>query len=367
MTNTDLFKPITLGRVKLQHRVVMAPLTRFRADTDHIPLPISAEYYTQRASTPGTLIIAEATHISPRHCGAPYATGLWTKAQIEGWRTITDSVHVRGCSIFCQLIAPGRAGRLEGYPLYSSSAAAMEPGAETPVEMTESDIWDCIDDFKVAARNAIEAGFDGVELHGANGYLIDQFMQDVCNTRTDKWGGTKENRSRFVIEVAKAVVDAVGSDRVGVRLSPWSTFQGMKMEVAAAEKQFSHVIGALKALKITYLHLIESRVINNIDTEKKEGLEFAFDIWQNQSPILVAGGFTAGSANKTVDEEYKGHDTLVVYGRYFVSTPDLVYRLRHNLEFNPYDRSTFYTPLQAEGYTDYPFSKEYLESIDALV
>ncbi|KAK7423249.1 hypothetical protein QQZ08_009145 [Neonectria magnoliae] len=342
----------------------MAPLTRFRADESHVPLPISVEYYTQRASTPGTFIIAEATHVSPRHCGFIYATGLWTKAQIEGWRAITDSVHAKGGSIFCQLIAPGRAGHLKGYPLYSSSAAAMEPGADVPVEMTEADIWGCIDDFKVAAHNAIEAGFDGVELHGANGYLIDQFMQDVCNSRTDKWGGTTENRARFVTELTKAVIDTIGNDRVGVRLSPWSTFQGMKMEVAAAEKQFSFILRALKDLKIAYLHLVESRVINNMDTEKKEGLEFAFDIWQNQSPILVAGGFTAGSAKKAVDEEYKDHDTLVVFGRYFVSTPDLVYRLRHNLEFNPYDRSTFYTPLQAEGYADYPFSKEYLESVE---
>ncbi|KAH7134446.1 hypothetical protein EDB81DRAFT_803913 [Dactylonectria macrodidyma] len=366
MYQTKLFQPITLGRVELQHRVAMAPLTRFRADENHVPLPVSVDYYTQRASSPGTFIIAEATHISPRHCGWPHTTGIWNEAQIKGWRNVIDSVHAKGCSIYCQLIAPGRGGHLDGYPLYGPSAVPMEPGAPVPEEMTEDDILNCIEDFKVAARNAMEAGFDGIELHGANGYLIDQFIQDVSNTRTDNWGGTTEGRSRFVVELTKAVAEAIGGDRVGVRLSPWSTFQGMKMEVEAAKEQFSDVIQRLKELNIAYLHLIESRVINHIDTEKTEGLEFAFDIWKNQSPILVAGGFKADIAKTAVDEEYNDHDVLVVFGRYFVSTPDLVYRLRHNIEPNPYDRSTFYTPVQAEGYTDYPFSDEYLQSISSV-
>ncbi|KAH7113708.1 hypothetical protein B0J13DRAFT_515434 [Dactylonectria estremocensis] len=366
MCQTKLFQPITLGRVELQHRVVMAPLTRFRADENHVPLPMSVDCYTQRASSPGTLIIAEATHISPRHCGGPHTTGIWNNVQIEGWRSVIKSVHAKGCVIYCQLIAPGRGGHLDGYPLYGPSAIVVGPGSPLPQEMSEDDTLNYIEDFKVAARNAMEAGFDGIELHGANGYLIDQFIQDVSNTRTDKWGGTPENRSRFIVELTKAVAFAIGSDRVGVRLSPWSTYQGMKMRVAAAEKQFSDVIRRLKQSNIAYLYLIESRVINHIDTEKTKGLEFAFNIWEDQSLILVAGRFKADVAKMAVDEEYKDHDVLVVFGRYFVSTPDLVYRLRHNIEPNPHNRSTFYTPVQAKGYTDYPFSEEYLQSVGSV-
>lgn len=362
MAETRLFQPITLGQVQLQHRVVMAPLTRFRADENHVPLPMSTEYYTQRASTPGTFIIAEATHISPRHCGWAHTAGLWTRAQIEGWRQIVNSVHANGCFIFCQLIAPGRTGSLDGYPLLSSSAVPVAQGEDVPNEMTEMDIKRCIEDYRNAALNAIEAGFDGVEIHGANGYLPDQFTQDVCNRRTDKWGGSIGNRSRFITEITKATVDAVGSDRVGVRLSPWSTFQGMKMEVPRAEEQFSDVIRRLKELNIAYLHLVESRVINSVDCEKAEGLEFAFDIWNNQSPILVAGGLNYDRAKKAVDEEYRGYDVLAVFGRFFISTPDLVYRLKHGLAPNAYDRETFYTPVLSKGYVDYPFSKEFLMS-----
>lgn len=361
-STSRLFQPIRLGNMHLQHRIAMAPLTRFRADEDQVPLPQCLEYYTQRASSPGTLIIAEATSISPRHSAGPHAPGIWSQAQIEGWRKITDRVHAKGCFMYCQIFAPGRAGHKEGYPLYSSSAIPMLDGDSdaVPQEMTESEVWDCITDFKTASQNAIRAGFDGVELHGANGYLIDQFNQSTCNMRTDRWGGSVENRSRFVLEATKAVVDAIGPDRVAVRLSPWSTFQSMKMEVELATRQFSHIIRELKELRLSYLHLIESRVVNNIDCEKKEGLEFAFDIWSNQSPILVAGGFNSKSARKAVDQEYQGHDTLVVFGRYFVSTPDLVFRIKEGIEMNPYDRSTFYTPVETKGYTDYPFSEEFL-------
>ncbi|SPO06453.1 probable NADH:flavin oxidoreductase/12-oxophytodienoate reductase [Cephalotrichum gorgonifer] len=364
MANTKLFEPVAIGPLKLQHRVAMAPLTRYRAGRDHILLPIAAEYYTQRASEPGTLLISEATHISPRHCAGEHAAGIWTQSHIDAWKSVTDAVHAKGSFIFCQLIGPGRAGRQEGFPLYSSSPTPMEDGAEVPIEMSEEEIRECVEDFRVAARNAMDAGFDGVELHGANGYLIDQFTQDVCNVRSDRWGGSVENRSRFVCEVAEAVAGEIGSDRLGVRLSPWNTWQGMKMEVAAATEQFSDVIRRLKQLRIAYLHLVESRVINSVDCEKEEGLEFAFDIWQNQTPILVAGGFTAERALAAVDEEYKGHDTVVVFGRYFLSTPDLVYRVRHGLAPNAYDRATFYTPETREGYVDYPFSEEFLASVN---
>lgn len=364
MSATKLFQPVVVGNVHLEHRVVMAPLTRFRVDLDNVPLANMLEYYAQRACEPGTLIIVEATSISPDHCGGPHSPGLWTDTQVERFKQVAEAIHAEGCSTFVQLIAPGRAGNGgDGYPLYSSSAVPMEEGAPAPKEMTEAEIQSCIRDFTAAAQNAIKAGFDGVELHGANGYLIDQFTQDTCNRRTDSWGGSVANRARFILEVARSVAAAIGGDRVAVRLSPWSKFQAMKMERGLATEQFSHIISELKPLSLAYLHLIESRVINNDDCEKEEGLEFAFDIWANQSPILVAGGFTDESARNAVDSEYRDHDTLVVFGRHFLSTPDLVFRLKHGIAPNPYDRSTFYTPLQDRGYIDYEFSKEYEQSV----
>ncbi|KAI9166363.1 Chanoclavine-I aldehyde reductase fgaOx3 [Paramyrothecium foliicola] len=365
MSSTRLFEPITVGSARLGHRIVMAPLTRFRANDDHSPSANMLEYYTQRAATPGTLIIAEATYPSPAHTGGNNSPGLWSDTQIQGWKKITDAIHARGCYIYSQLCAPGRAGHIEGYPLYSSSSIPMEAGAPTPQEMTESEIWSCISDFKTAAQNAIRAGFDGIEIHGANGYLIDQFSQDKANQRTDAWGGSVENRSRFALEVARAVTEAIGGDKVGFRLSPWSNFQGMRMETGLATQQFSNIVRGLKEFHLSYIHLIESRVNNNIDTEKTEGLEWAFDIWNNQSPILVAGGMDGDRARHALDEEYKNYDVLAVFGRSFVSTPDLVYRLQNGLEPNQYDRSTFYTPVQTKGYTDYPFSKEYLASVES--
>lgn len=365
MADSKLFQPLTVGRMALQHRIAMAPLTRFRASTDHVLLPIGPEYYAQRASEPGTLLVSEATHISPRHCAGGHAAGIWEDAHVEAWRAVTAGVHARGSFIYCQLFAPGRAGCKEGFPLYSSSQTPMEPGAPTPQAMTEEEIWDCISDFRAAARRAIEAGFDGVELHGANGYIIDQFIQDVCNKRTDRWGGSVENRSRFAFEVAKAVAEEIGPDRLGVRLSPWNKWQGMKMEAPAAREQFTDTIRRLKELKIAYLHMTESRVVNNEDCEMQESLDFAVETWANQSPILIAGGVTAARARAVVDSDYMGYDTVAVFGRYFLSTPDLVYRVRHGLAPNPYDRDTFYTPEISKGYIDYPFSQEYLQAVRA--
>ncbi|KAH6645117.1 hypothetical protein BKA67DRAFT_596016 [Truncatella angustata] len=355
METTKLFKPLKLGRVQLQHRVVMAPLTRLRCDRDHVPLPIAKEYYTQRA-TEGGLIIAEATMPSARHCAADQMPGIWTAAQIKGWKDIVDAVHAKGCHIFLQICAPGRAAG-EPYPCVSSSAVPIDSSSRTPKEMSEEEIWDCIGDLVSASKNAIIAGFDGVELHGANGYLIDQFIQDTCNQRTDKWGGSVQNRARFAVEAVRAVSDAIGSDRLGIRFSPWSSFQAMRM--ADPVPTFTHLVQQLKRFQLAYLHIIESRVNNWQDVEKTESVDFMLEAWGNQSPVLVAGGFKLDSAKTAVDEEYARYDTAVVFGRYFLSTPDLVFRLKRSLEPNAYDRSTFYTPAQPKGYIDYPFSKEH--------
>ncbi|KAL6400155.1 NADH:flavin oxidoreductase/NADH oxidase [Ilyonectria robusta] len=365
---SKLFKPMDIGRVSLAHRVVMAPLTRFRFAADHVPLAICVEYYTQRASVPGTLIIAEAVLISEAHGGFPNGPGMWNEDQIAGWKAITDAVHNKGCSIFCQLIAPGRAAVVShlratgGHPLLSSSAIPLDSGSDTPREMTAEEISSAIGDFAQSARNAVAAGFDGIEVHGANGYLVDQFIQDTCNKRTDQWGGSVENRARFPIDVVTAIVDAIGADRVGFRISPFSNFQGMRMEDPVP--QFSYLVSELKSLNLAYLHIIESRVNNWQDVEKVEGIDFLLDIWNGTSPVLVAGGFTPEIAQKAVDEEYAKYDNVaVVFGRHFLANPDLPFRIKNGLQLNQYDRHSFYTPLKSKGYTDYPFHPEFAKGM----
>lgn len=360
-----LFDPIQLGRIRPSHRVVMAPLTRYRADDAHSHTDLAVEHYSQRASVPGTLIVSEATEIFPAANSFPNSPMIYSQEQIRWWRRITDAVHAKGSFIFCQIWAHGRdippwlleSAEPTGKDLFSSSAVPMGPGFETPREMTEAEILTVVDRFAQAARNAMEAGFDGVEVHGANGYLIDQFIQDVCNKRTDAWGGSIEKRARFCLEVTKAVVAAIGADRVGVRFSPFSSFQGMGM--ADPVPQYSYLIRCLKNLKPAYLHLVEARVSGNADSKRTENIDFALNIWDNVSPVLVAGGFTPESAKRAVDEKYKGKNVMIVFGRYFISNPDLPYRVRKGIALNPYDRDNFYTAQAAKGYTDYPFSKEF--------
>jgi NADPH2 dehydrogenase len=187
--------------------------------------------------------------------------------------------------------------------------------------------------------------------------LVDQFTQDNCNKRTDLWGGSIENRARFGLEVAKAVTNAVGASRVGMRLSPWSTFQGMRMEDPVP--QFTYLIKGLKEIGLAYLHLVESRIQGNAEIESSDRLDFAIDAWDNQSPVFVAGGFTNKSAKEAADEDYKNRDVAIVFGRHFISNPDLPFRIREDVEFQKYNRDTFYKARSTEGYTDYPFSKEW--------
>lgn len=364
MSSSNLFKPLKLGRLELQNRVVLAPLTRFRADDSHVPLPFVGEYYAQRGSTPGTLLISEATFIAPQAGGYGNAPGIYSAAQIESWKNVTTEVHAKGSFIYLQLWALGRAadaGQLkkelgEDAKVMSASDIPFEGGAK-PTALTEEEIREYIQLYAQAAKNAIEAGFDGVEVHGANGYLIDQFLQDKSNNRTDSWGGSVENRARFGIEVTKAVVEAVGADRTGIRLSPFSEFQGMKM--ADPVPQFTYYAQELKKLKLAYIHVVESRISGNADVEETEKIDFLVKIWANQSPVLIAGGFKPDSAKRAIDEEYTGTDVLVVFGRYFISNPDLVFRLKEGIEFTEYDRTKFYNKGQREGYTTYPFSKEF--------
>ncbi|KAJ4376478.1 hypothetical protein N0V83_001762 [Neocucurbitaria cava] len=359
MTESRLFKPLKLGSIELKNRIAMAPLTRFRASDDHVILPFAKDYYGQRASTPGTLLITEATYISKQHGGYPNVPGIYHQEQIDAWKKVTDEVHKKGSFIYLQLWALGRVAnkdfaKANGITVKSSSATQLSDDLAVPQEMTQEDIKETVATYAQAAKNAIAAGFDGVEIHGANGYLVDQFLQDTCNKRTDSYGGSVENRSRFAVEVTQAVVDAIGADKIGIRLSPFSTFQGMKMEDPLP--QFSDIVKKLDAFNLSYLHLVESRISGNADIESFDSLNPLLPLYQG--PILFAGGFKPDSAKRLV-EEHKDRDVVVVFGRYFISTPDLVFRLEKGIDFNPYDRDTFYKTKSEEGYTDYPFSKEF--------
>ncbi|KAK0282467.1 hypothetical protein LTR91_001452 [Friedmanniomyces endolithicus] len=362
--SSRLFMPLKLGSRELSSRLAMAPLTRFRADDAHVQLPFAKDYYTQRACVPGTLIITEATFISPEAGGYANVPGIYNDAQIKAWKEIVDSVHEAGGIIYLQLWALGRAAsaevktKEETGDVVSASDVPMADNSPKPRALSEEEIEAYIKAYASAAKNAVEgAGFDGVEVHGANGYLIDQFTQDVSNKRTDRWGGSIENRTRFATAVTQAVVSAVGADKTGIRLSPWSSFQGMKMEDPIPT--FSHLLRSLKELKLAYVHLVESRISGNADVETTGKIDPFIDIWTGTSPILLAGGFKPDSTRRAVEEQYKDKDVVVVFGRYFISNPDLVFRVREGIELAAYDRETFYAAKSEKGYLDYPFSEEW--------
>lgn len=319
------------------------------------------EYYCQRSSVPGTLLISEGTIVSPSGAGGfPGCPGIWTTEQVNAWRAITEAVHERGCYIFCQLFGLGRAAdaeisKGEGVDVVGPSAIAIGEGYPVPGAMSVEEVGKMKREFVVAAENAMRAGFDGVEVHGANGYLLDQFLQDTSNVRGDEYGGSVENRSRLLFEILKATGEAVGPERVGLRLSPWSRFQGMGMEDPIP--QFEDVIGKAGRLGLAYLHLVEPRVSGAEDQASSETLDFAYKLWNG--PLLVAGGHDVSSAKRLV-EEYAEKDIVVTFGRHFIANPDLVYRAKKDLPLGKYERNSFYVRNSAEGYVDYPFSAEYL-------
>ncbi|KIM99384.1 hypothetical protein OIDMADRAFT_127017 [Oidiodendron maius Zn] len=368
---SKLFKPMRIGRFEVSNRIVLAPLTRFRADDSHVPLPFVADYYAQRASYPGTLLVTEATFIAPQAGGYSNVPGIYNAAQIEAWKKVTDAVHVKKSFIVLQLWAMGRTARLdvlkeelgENGKVVGPSDIPME-GGSVPTPLTEAEIWEFIRYFKQAAENAIEAGFDIVEVHGANGYLVDEFIQDVSNQRTDAWGGSVEKRARFAIEVVTALVKAVGADRTAIRISPFCTFKSMGMK--NPEPQFAFLTEQLKKLKLAYIHIIESRVVDPDPENRDAGnVDFLLNIWKNTSPVLLASGYTPDGAYKTVDEKYKDQDIAIAFGRTFISNPDLVFRIKHNLSLTPYDRSLFYNKKEERGYITWQFSKEWEERMRA--
>ncbi len=360
----NIFDPIEFGAIEAKNRIVMAPLTRMRSkQPGNIPYELSAKYYEQRASA--GLIISEATQISQQGQGYPATPGIHSSEQIAGWKLVTGAVHKAGGKIVLQLWHVGRISHRSHQPNDQLPVApsAIKPAGgtysstwkevafETPRALENAEISSIVDDFKKAAQNAKEAGFDGVEVHGANGYLIDQFLQTGSNHRTDNYGGSIENRSRFLLEVVDAVSQVWGVERVGVRLSPYGTFNDMKDEDPIA--LFSYVLQELNKRKIAFVDLIEPRATNaggadgNVETAPDAAKIFRKNF---SGKLISAGGYLPQSAKEAVES---GEVDAVAFGRWFISNPDLVQRIKVGAELNKYNRATFYGGLE-KGYTDYP-------------
>ena len=360
-----LFEPARLGALALSHRVVLAPLTRLRsAQPGDIPTALNAEYYAQRASQ-GGLLITEATDISDDARGYPGAPGVHSPAQIAGWRGVTDAVHAKGGLIVNQIWHCGRIShstmRTDGSVPVAPSAIAAPGGHvnvrgesvafETPRALEIGEIAGIVAQFRQAAVNAKDAGFDGVEVHGANGYLLDQFLRDGSNQRSDRYGGSFENRARFLLEVIDAVAGVYGAERVGVRLSPWGSFNGMEDSDTGA--LFDHVVAALATRGLAYLHLVEPRAdqgsdVNALNADAPDAASRFKRIFGG--PVIAAGGFTRETGAEAVAA---GNADAIAYGRLFIANPDLPERFRQGAALNRHDRSTFYGG-GAKGYTDYP-------------
>jgi N-ethylmaleimide reductase len=374
MNFSSLFSPLQIGPYHLSHRVAMAPLTRMRAEKPSLsPRPLNVEYYAQRA-TPGGLIIAEASPVMATGFGSPGVPGIYTEQQIAGWREVVDAVHAKGGIIFLQLWHVGRVSHSSFQPggvlpvapsavpiadLKTGTADGKAVPYETPRALETGEIPGVIDAYRQAADNALKAGFDGVEVHGANGYLIEQFLQSHTNLRTDQYGGSIENRVRFLMEVTKAVAEVWGANRVGVRLSPYGVANG------SGEPDpmplYKYAVEALNPLGLAYLHFIEPRSSGagraEVNHQNEPSAMVLFrPIWKGV--LITAGGFTGETANAAIAN---GHADAIAFGRIFISNPDLPRRLQHGYPLTPYNRATFYGG-EAAGYTDYPGHDELEEA-----
>jgi len=357
-----LITPYQLGPFSLSHRVVLAPLTRQRS-YNCSPQQHAILYYSQRTS-PGGLLIAEATGVSDSAQGYPNTPGIWTEEQVEAWKPIVNGVHEKGGVFFCQIWHTGRASNVDyqpnGQTPVSSSDRKMSGqilrangkdfvNFSPPRALETEEIPQIVNDFRLAARNAINAGFDGVEIHGAHGYLLDQFMKDSINNRTDQYGGTLENRCRFPLEVVEAVANEIGAERVGIRLSPFAQF--LESSDSDPEALGLYMAEALNRYNILYAHYVEPRLVTTFEpvaTNKSLlPMRKAF-----KGSFLVAGGYDREDGNAAIAS---GKADLVVYGRIFLANPDLPRRFELNASLNKYDRNTFYIPDPVVGYTDYPF------------
>jgi N-ethylmaleimide reductase len=359
---SKLFTPIRLGALALDHRVVLAPLTRMRADMPgNVPGAAMATYYGQRA-TPGGLLLTEATFVTRQGNGGYASPGIEDDAQAAGWSTVVEAVHAKGARILLQLWHAGRASHSELQPGGSQPVApsAIDGHAGTliqsgytsapvPRALETAEVPAIVADYVRAAERAKAIGFDGVEIHAANGYLIDEFLQDGSNQRVDRYGGSIENRARFLLEIVDAVSTVWGADRVGVRVGPSNSFNGM--HDSNPEALFTYVARELKQRRIAYLHIIEPRVAGNAEVGDQTPVAAALLKPVFGGPVIAAGGFDGAGANAVVEA---GDADLVAFGRHFIANPDLPERLRGHLPLNAYDRDTFYYG-GAKGYADYPF------------
>ncbi|KZV90710.1 FMN-linked oxidoreductase [Exidia glandulosa HHB12029] len=358
MSRDALFTSGKIGALQTAHRVVLAPLTRLRNSPDHVPSDLSVEYYRQRSSVPGTLLITEGTIIAPSAGGIPFVPGIWNSEQIAAWKKVVDAVHDNKSFVFLQLWAVGRVAdkdllEHEGVTtgVVSSGDVAPDEKHPQPRPLSNTEIDEYVSWFVRGAKNAVEkAGFDGVEVHGANGYLVDQFIQDVTNNRTDEYGGSIENRARFPLEIIAALSDAIGASRVAIRLSPWGRFQGMRMDDPVP--QFSFIVRTL-AERHPDLACIHATAPDS----EPETLDFMRKIWSPR-PMVVCGGYTPESALAAAEEAAKnGENLFIAFARHFLANPDLPKRIQKCLPLNPYDEPTFYAPGFPQGYIDYPFAE----------
>ncbi|AEV62511.1 alkene reductase [Pseudomonas ogarae] len=356
MTDQILFTPYTLGDLTLSNRVVLAPLTRNRAGQGFVPSEFAATYYSQRASA--GLLISEASQISQQGQGYQDTPGIYTQAQIDGWRTVTEAVHAEGGRIFLQLWHVGRVSHVD---LQVNGVAPVAPSALRPAtkvfvnnsfeDVSEpraldiSELPGIVNDFRQAAANAIAAGFDGVEIHGANGYLLDQFLKDGANVRTDAYGGSIENRARLLLEVTAAVVDEVGANRTGLRISPVSPANGVSS--SAPQAQFDYLVDQLNALDIVYLHVVEGATGGPRDVAP---FDFAALRQRFKKTYIANNSYDLDLATSRLVEDKAD---LIAFGRPFIGNPDLVERLRTGSPLSAFNPATLYGG-GATGYIDYP-------------
>lgn len=352
----DLFSPATLGSISLKNRIVMAPLTRNRAGEGAVPQPINVTYYEQRATA--GLIVTEATPISAMAHGYPALPGIYTDAQVAGWKKITDAVHAKGGKIVIQL---WHVGRISHPSLLPNNALPVAPSAIKPagkaftyqglVDYVEpralevSELPAIVQDYVHATQCAIAAGFDGVEIHAANGYLLDQFLRDGSNQRTDQYGGSYENRARLLMEVTSAVVDVIGADKVGVRLSPVNPFNDMKDSNPQAI--FNYVATALNQFNLAYLHAVEGGIHGGGEADP---FDFAAFRQLFKGAYMANLSYDKARGNAAISS---GHADVIAYGVPFIANPDLVERFKQDAPLNEADSKTFYGGTE-KGYTDYP-------------
>lgn len=353
-----LFDSFTLGRITLANRTVMAPMTRNRATSDNVPTPHMATYYTQRASA--GLIVTEGVSPSPNGVGYPRIPGLYNAAQVQGWKAVTEGVHAKGGRIFVQFMHTGRVGHPDNLPagarvigpsagacpgqIWTDKGGMQGHGAAQALSVDE--IAATVQEYVQAAKNAIEAGFDGIELHAANGYLIEQFLNANVNQRTDAYGGSADARNRFALEVAEACAKAIGADRVGIRISPYGVFNATGA-FEGVEAQYLELARKLAALGLAYLHLVDHSALGAppVPAAFKQQLRSAFG-----GTFIAVGGMDGASAEKVL---LAGEAHLIAFGRPFIANPDLVDRLKAGKALAAPDQATFYTPGE-KGYTDYP-------------